>query len=117
MSSYLKSIFLIILLIPICVLGQKYKPKKIFHLEAKSVRFSGGGTGGESYFFKPAIELGIGLQYPITARASFSPQLAISQRGYHAKTNFSDSVEVYSDNNPLTIGLETVVSFKDSNTF
>ena len=94
MSSYFKSIFLFILLVPMCVMGQKYKPKKIFHLEAKSVRFSGEGTGGESYFFKPAVELGIGLQYPITARASFSPQLALSQRGYHAKTNFSDSVYV-----------------------
>ena len=94
MSSYFKSIFLFILLVPMCVMGQKYKPKKIFHLEAKSVRFSGDGTSGESYFFKPAVELGIGLQYPITARASFSPQLSLSQRGYHAKTNYSDSAYV-----------------------
>ena len=94
MSSYFKSIFLVFLLVPMCVLGQKYKPKKIFHLEAKSVRFSGDGTSVESYFFKPAVEVGIGLQYPITARASFSPQLALSQRGYHAKTNYSDSIYV-----------------------
>jgi len=91
MSSYFKSIFLFFLLAPMCVLGQKYKPKKIFHLEAKSVRFSGDGTSKESYFFKPAVEIGIGLQYPITARASFSPLLSLTQRGYHAKTNYSDS--------------------------
>lgn len=91
MSSYFKSIFLFFILVPMGVLGQKYKPKKIFHIEAKSVRFSGDGTSQESYFFKPAVEIGIGLQYPITARASFSPQLALSQRGYHAKTNYSDS--------------------------
>jgi hypothetical protein len=94
MSSHFKSIFLLFLMVPMCVLGQKYKPKKIFHIEAKSVRFSGDGASGESYFFKPAVELGLGLQYSITARASFSPQLALSQRGYHAKTNYSDSAYV-----------------------
>lgn len=94
MSSYFKSIFLFFILVPMGVLGQKYKPKKIFHIEAKSVRFSGDGTSLESDFFKPAVEIGIGLQYPITARASFSPQLALSQRGYHAKTNYSDSAYV-----------------------
>lgn len=91
MSSYFKIILLPFLMFPLCVLGQKYKPKKIFHIEAKSVRFSGDGTAGESYFFKPAFEVGLGLQYPLTARASFSPQIALSQRGYHAKTNYSDS--------------------------
>jgi hypothetical protein len=73
------------------VSAQKYKPKKIFHLEAKSARFVGSGVSNESYYFKPSLELGLGIQYPITSRVSFSPQLNLSQRGFSGKTIFSDS--------------------------
>ena len=73
------------------VAAQKYKPKKIFHLEAKSARFVGSGVSNESYFFKPSLELGLGIQFPLTSRVNFSPQLSISQRGFRGKTIFSDS--------------------------
>ena len=74
--------------------AQKYKSKKIFHLEAKSVRFTGDGIAGESYFFKPSIEAGLGIQYPLTSRVSFNPELTFSQRGFHGKTINSDSAYV-----------------------
>lgn len=71
--------------------AQKNRSKKIFRFEAKSVRFNGDGVGGETYFFKPAFEAGFGIQYPITSRVSFNPELTLSQKGFHGKTNFSDS--------------------------
>jgi len=52
--------------------AQKSRSKKIFHFEAKSVRFSGDGVAGETYYFKPAFEAGFGIQYPITSRVSFT---------------------------------------------
>jgi hypothetical protein len=71
--------------------AQKNRSKKIFHIEAKSARFSGDGVGGETYFFKPAFEVGFGVQYPLTSRVSFNPELTLSQKGFHGKTNYSDS--------------------------
>lgn len=83
--------FLCICLLVNASYAQKNRSKKIFHFEAKSVRFNGDGVGGETYFFKPAFELGFGLQYPLTSRVSFNPELTLSQKGFHGKTNYSDS--------------------------
>ncbi len=83
--------FLFICLLATSVFAQKNRSKKIFHLEAKSVRFNGDGVGGETYYFKPAFEVGFGLQYPLTSRVSFNPELTLSQKGFHGKTIFSDS--------------------------
>jgi hypothetical protein len=71
--------------------GQKNRSKKIFHFEAKSARFNGEGVGGETYFFKPTFEAGFGMHYPLTSRVSFNPMLTLSQKGFHGKTNYSDS--------------------------
>jgi hypothetical protein len=71
--------------------AQKNRSKKIFHIEAKSARFSGEGVGVETYYFKPAFEVGFGVQYPLTSRVSFNPELTLSQKGFHGKTNYSDS--------------------------
>lgn len=90
--------------------AQKYKPKKIFHLEAKSARFVGSGVSNESYYFKPSLELGIGIQYPITSRVNFSPQLTLSQRGFSGKTSFSDSA--YTKRNITTQYLDVSPNFE-----
>ncbi len=83
--------FLCICLCASMAFGQKSRSKKIFHFEAKSVRFSGDGVVGETYYFKPAFEAGFGIQYPITSRVSFNPELTLSQKGFHGKTIYSDS--------------------------
>lgn len=92
------------------VSAQKYKPKKIFHLEAKSARFVGSGVSNESYYFKPSLELGLGIQYPLTSRVSFSPQLTLSQRGFSGKTIFSDSA--YTKRNITTQYLDVSPNFE-----
>lgn len=92
------------------VAAQKYKPKKIFHLEAKSARFVGSGVSNESYYFKPSLELGLGIQFPITSRVNFSPQLNLSQRGYSGKTVFSDSI--YTKRNITTQYLDVSPNFE-----
>jgi hypothetical protein len=92
------------------VSGQKYKPKKIFHLEAKSARFVGSGVSNESYYFKPSLELGLGIQYPLTSRVSFSPELTLSQRGFSGKTIFSDSA--YTKRNITTQYLDVSPNFE-----
>jgi len=92
--SMIKHIFLSFLCISLLAnttFAQKNRSKKIFHLEAKSVRFNGDGVSGETYFFKPAFEVGFGIQYPLTSRVSFNPELTLAQKGFHGKTNFSDS--------------------------
>lgn len=91
MIKYLCFTFLCICLLVNSASAQKNRSKKIFHLEAKSVRFSGDGVGRETYFFKPAFEVGFGLQYPLTSRVSFNPELTLAQKGFHGKTNYSDS--------------------------
>jgi hypothetical protein len=83
--------FLCICLGAVTAFGQKNRSKKIFHFEAKSVRFTGDGVTGETYYFKPAFEAGFGIQYPITSRVSFNPELTLSQKGFQGKTTFSDS--------------------------
>ena len=92
------------------VSGQKYKPKKIFHLEAKSARFVGSGVSNESYYFKPSLELGLGIQYPITSRVNFSPELTLSQRGFSGKTIYSDSA--YTKRNITTQYLDVSPNFE-----
>jgi hypothetical protein len=109
----LRQITLLFAVIIMCfgqISAQKYKTKKIFHLEAKSARFIGGGVAAESYFFKPSVELGFGIQYPLTSRVSFSPLLTISQRGFRGKTNFSDST--YTKRNITTQYLDINPNFE-----
>lgn len=72
-------------------MAQISRSKKIFHFEAKSTKFSGEGVAGETYSFKPAFELGLGIKYPLTTRVSFNPEVSLSQKGYHGKTSYSDS--------------------------
>lgn len=91
MIKHLFCSFLCITLLVNTATAQKNRSKKIFHIEAKSARFNGDGVGGETYFFKPAFEVGFGLQYPLTSRVSFNPELTLSQKGFHGKTNYSDS--------------------------
>lgn len=91
MIKHLALSFLCICLLATPTFAQKNRSKKIFHFEAKSVRFNGDGVGGETYYFKPAFEAGFGIQYPLTSRVSFNPELTLSQRGFHGKTNYSDS--------------------------
>ncbi len=91
MNKHLVFTFLCFCLLVNSVSAQKNRTKKIFHLEAKSARFSGEGVGGETYFFKPAFEVGFGLKYPLTSRVSFNPELTLAQKGFHGKTNYSDS--------------------------
>lgn len=91
MNKHLVFTFLCLCLLANSVSAQKNRSKKIFHFEAKSARFNGDGVGGETYFFKPAFEVGFGLKYPLTSRVSFNPELTLAQKGFHGKTNYSDS--------------------------
>lgn len=91
MIKHLVFTFIGLCLLVNSVSAQKSRTKKIFHFEAKSARFSGDGVGGETYFFKPAFEVGFGIKYPLTSRVSFNPELTLAQKGFHGKTNYSDS--------------------------
>ncbi|WP_164969626.1 outer membrane beta-barrel protein [Aquirufa rosea] len=71
--------------------AQVNKPKKIFHLAAKSVRFTGDGSAGEAFLFKPSVEVGFGMQFPINKQWSFNPEINLAQRGHHGKLYSSDS--------------------------
>ncbi len=91
MVKYFVFAFLCFCLCTSTAFAQKSRSKKIFHIEAKSVRFYGDGVSGETYFFKPAFEAGLGIQYPLTSRVSFNPELTLSQKGFHGKSIISDS--------------------------
>lgn len=73
------------------VVAQQGKTKKIFHLAVKTVRFNGDGASGEAYLFKPSVEVGFGLQFPINKHWSFNPELNLAQRGHHGKASYTDS--------------------------
>lgn len=95
-------------------MAQEGKTKKIFHLALKSVRFSGDYVKGEAFLFKPSVEVGFGMQFPLNKHWSFNPEINLSQRGHHGKIAYSDSTYTertitlnYLDLNPnfeLTLG-------------
>ncbi len=72
-------------------MAQSGKNKKIFHLALSSVRFNGNVANKESFLFKPSLEVGFGIQFPINKHWSFNPEINLSQRGHHGRIANSDS--------------------------
>lgn len=114
MRSKIYLVSILFLTLTHLISAQVDKPKKIFHLAMKSVRFNGDGSNGEAYLFKPSIEVGFGLQFPINKHWSFNPEINLAQRGHHGKATYTDSTYTertitlnYLDLNPnfeLTLG-------------